>query len=94
MLSKLWNILEKKNSTYYEQDPEKVVLFLNNFNRLKHLTPVYINETGFDTYFYREYGRSLRGQLIKGKVFGRRYQRISVVAGLINGEIIAPMTNE
>ncbi len=57
---------QKKNSTYYEPDPEKVALFLNNFNSLKHLTPVYIDETGFDTYFYREYGRSLRGQLIKG----------------------------
>ncbi|SNV31817.1 IS630-Spn1, transposase Orf2 [Streptococcus acidominimus] len=61
-------------------------------NNLSHLTPVYIDETGFETYFYREYGRSLKGQLIKGKVSGRRYQRISLVAGLINGVLIAPMT--
>ena len=54
----------------------------------KHLAPVYIDETGFDTYFYREYGRSLKGQLIRGKVSGRRYQRISLVAGLTNGELI------
>ena len=94
MLSKLWDTLEKKNHTYYEQDPEKVALFLKNFNSLKHLAPVYIDETGFDTYFYREYGRSLKGQLIRGKVSGRRYQRISLVAGLINGELIAPMTYE
>ncbi|VOF55215.1 transposase [Streptococcus pneumoniae] len=59
MRSKLWATLEKKNHTYYEQDPEKVALFLKNFNSLKHLAPVYIDETGFDTYFYREYGRSL-----------------------------------
>ncbi|EPD14781.1 Spn1, transposase Orf1, partial [Streptococcus pneumoniae MNZ11b] len=26
--------------TYYEQDPEKVALFLKNFNSLKHLAPV------------------------------------------------------
>ena len=70
----------KKNHTYYEQDPEKVALFLKNFNSLKHLAPVYIDETGFDTYFYREYGRSLKGQLIRGKVSGRRYQRISLVS--------------
>ena len=86
MLSKLWATLEKKNHTYYEQDPEKVALFLKNFNSLKHLAPVYIDETGFDTYFYREYGRSLKGQL------RRSYQRISLVAGLTNGELIAPMT--
>ncbi|VOG45195.1 transposase [Streptococcus pneumoniae] len=64
MRSKLWATLEKKNHTYYEQDPEKVALFLKNFNSLKHLAPVYIDETGFDTYFYREYGRSLNGELI------------------------------
>ncbi len=61
-------------------------------NNLSHLTPVYIDETGFETYFHRKYGRSLKGQLIKGKVSGRRYQRISLVAGLINGALIAPMT--
>ena len=59
---------KKKNHTYYEQDAEKVALFLKSFNSLKHLAPVYIDETGFDTYFYREYGRSLKGQLIRGKV--------------------------
>ncbi|WP_306172826.1 transposase [Streptococcus suis] len=61
-------------------------------NNLSHLTPVYIDETGFETYFHREYARSLKGQLITGQVSGRRFQRISLVAGLINGEIIAPMT--
>ena len=60
----------------------------------KYLAPVYIDETGFDTYFYREYGRSLKGQIIRGKVSGRIYQRISLVAGLTNGELIAPMTYE
>ena len=65
MLSKLWDTLEKKNHIYYEQDPEKIALFLKNFNSLKHLAPVYIDPTGFDTYFYREYGRSLKGQLIR-----------------------------
>ena len=39
-------------------------------------------------------GFSLKDQLIRGKVSGRRYQRISLVAGLINGELIAPMTYE
>ena len=85
---------KKKNHTYYEQDPEKVALFLKNFNSLMHLAPVYIDETGFDTYFYREYGRSLKGQLIRGKVSVRRYQRIYLVTRLTNGELITPMTYE
>ncbi|MBY4971903.1 IS630 family transposase [Streptococcus suis] len=83
---------KKKSCTYYEQDPEKVNQFLKEFNNLSHLTPVYIDETGFETYFHREYGRSLKGQLITGQVSGRRFQRLSLVAGLINGKIIAPMT--
>ena len=80
--------------SYIELTPEKVALFLKNFNSLKHLASVYIDETWFDTYFYWEYGRSLKGQLIRGKVSGRRYQRISLVAGLTNGGLIAPMTYE
>ena len=83
---------KKKSCTYYEHDPEKVNQFLKEFNNLSHLTPVYIDETGFETYFHREYGRSLKGQLITGQISGRRFQRISLVKGLINGEIIAPMT--
>ena len=63
-------------------------------NILKHLAPVYIDETGFNTYFYREYDRSLKDQLIGGEVYGRRYQRISLVVGLTNSELIAPMTYE
>lgn len=91
-LSKLWDILEKKSCTYYEQDPEKVDLFLKEFNNLSHLTPVYIDKTGVETYFHREYGRSLKGQLITGRISGRRFQRLSLVAGLVNGELIASMT--
>ena len=83
---------KKKSCTYYKQNPEKVNQLLKEFNNLSHLTPVYIDETGFETYFHREYGRSLKGQLITGQVSGRRFQRLSLVAGLINGEIIAPMT--
>ena len=37
MLLKLWGSLEKKNNTYYEQDTEKVALFLKHFNSSKHL---------------------------------------------------------
>ncbi len=82
----------KKSCAYFEQDPKKVNLFLKEFNNLSHLTPVYIDDTGFETCFHREYARSLKGQLIKGKVTGRRYQRLSLVAGLVNGELSDPMT--
>lgn len=54
--------------------------------------PVYIDETGFDTYFYREYGYAKKGTIINGQVSGKKFQRISLVAGQVNGQLIAPMT--
>lgn len=91
---KPWATLEKKNCTYYEQNPEKVAVFQAAFEKLCHLPTVYIDETGFNTYFYREYGRSPCGRMIEGKVSGKKYQRISLVAGLVGDRIIAPMTYE
>lgn len=49
----------KKSRTYCEQDPEKVNRFL-----LSYLTPIYIYETGVETYFYLEYDRALSRQLV------------------------------
>ncbi|EGJ16134.1 degenerative transposase [Streptococcus pneumoniae GA49194] len=45
----------KKSRTYCEQDPEKVNRFLKELNHLSYLTPIYIYETGVETYFYLEY---------------------------------------
>ncbi|EHD90930.1 Degenerative transposase [Streptococcus pneumoniae] len=45
----------KKSCTYCEQDPEKVNRFLKELNHLSYLTPIYIYETGVETYFYLEY---------------------------------------
>ncbi len=77
-----------------EIDNNKVKMIISMFGN-DTVAEVNLNQIAeFDTYFYREYGRSLKGQLIRGKVSGRRYQRISLVAGLTNGELIAPMTYE
>ena len=52
---------------------------------------VYIDETGIDTYLYRKQGRSPRGEKVYDKIRGRRFERTSVVAGLVAHKIIAPM---
>lgn len=54
----------KKSRTYCEQDPEKVNRFLKELNHLGYLTPIYIYETGVETYFYLEYDRALSRQLV------------------------------
>jgi transposase len=51
---------------------------------------VYIDETGFDEYYSRQYGYSKRGQRIIGKIYGRKIYRTNLVAGLANGKIVAP----
>ena len=42
---------------------------------------IYIDETGFDEYYYREYGWSKRGISIEGKKRGLRYSIINLVDG-------------
>lgn len=50
---------------------------------------IYVDETGFDRYFYREYAYAPRGQTVAGKIFGRKFARTNLVAGLLNGVPIA-----
>lgn len=53
---------------------------------------VYLDETGFDTCLSRPYGRCPKGQVLKAKISGKGYQRISLVAAQIGNKLIAPMT--
>ena len=52
---------------------------------------IYIDETGFDEYYYREYGWSKRGVSIEGRKSGLRYSRINLVAGKIGNALIGSM---
>lgn len=52
---------------------------------------IYIDETGFDEYYYREYGWSKRGIYIEGRKSGLRYSRINLVAGKIGNALIGSM---
>ena len=51
----------------------------------------YIDESGIDSYLYREYGRAKRGKQIYGKVSGRKYRRVGIVAAQIGNSIVAPL---
>lgn len=50
----------------------------------------YIDESGFDEYYSREYGYAPRGEPVIGIVSGRHFARTSVVAAKNGSEIIAP----
>ena len=43
---------------------------------------------------YREYSRALRGERAYEVVSGRKYKRISIVAGKCEDKILAPMSYE
>ena len=51
----------------------------------------YVDECGLDKYLYREYGYSLKGVPIIGKVSGRKFKRTNIVAAQCGDKIVAPM---
>lgn len=75
---------------YEEQDAEKVKEYEEKIKNIDPDKIVYIDETGIDTYLYREYARSSRGEKVIGKIRGRKYQRVGIVAAKMGREIIAP----
>jgi len=50
----------------------------------------YIDESGFDRYYAREYGYAPRGEKVIGKISGKHFVRTSIVAAINGGEVIAP----
>ena len=49
-----------------------------------------MDESGIDTYLYREYGYAPRGQQVFGRIRGRKYQRCGIVAAKMGDKILAP----
>ena len=85
-----WRLREKKTTTYEEQDYDKVAEYKYEIADIPPENIAYVDETGIDCYFYREYGYGPKGQLIHGRIKGRKYMRSSIVAAQMEGEIIAP----
>ena len=73
---------KKKQTKYREQDEKKVNRYLKKLSEASSGREIiYIDETGFDEYYCREYGWSKRRISIEGKKRGLRYSRINLVAG-------------
>jgi transposase len=51
---------------------------------------VFIDESGFDEFLYREYARAPRGEKVMAEISGRRFERQSVLAAKRGKEILAP----
>lgn len=50
-----------------------------------------MDETGIDTYLYREYGYAPRGNKIHAAISGRKYKRVGIVAAQLGQKIVSPL---
>ena len=55
---------------------------------------VFIDESGFDVGMQKEYGWSVKGKRLLGERFGKRQERITLIAGLYKNKLIAPFRFE
>jgi len=67
------------------------VSYLNEIASISPDALAYVDESGIDQYLHRQYGYSRRGEPIPGKISGRRYRRIAIVAATLGKRIISPM---
>lgn len=80
----------KKRQTYREADPGKRAEFTEFIEKQDKSKLVFIDESGIDKYLYRRNCRALKGKQVYGAVSGRKFERVSIVAGKCGKDIIAP----
>jgi len=83
-------ITRKKTTHYQEQEHDKVAAYKYEIADVSPENIAYVDETGIDQYLYRAYSYAPRGELVHGRIRGRRYARIGIVAALMGNEILAP----
>ena len=52
---------------------------------------VYVDETGIDSFYYREFGYAKRGTKVYQKISGRKFQRTNIVSAMCGNSIISPV---
>ena len=50
-----------------------------------------MDETGIDAYLYREHCYTQRGQKVIGRVSGKKYRRVGIIAAKMCKDILAPL---
>ena len=79
---------KKKSIEYRERDEAKREAYESEISEVAAKKRYYIDECGINEYLYREYGYALRGKPVFGKVQGKKYGRLSMVAGLCGDEVL------
>lgn len=52
---------------------------------------MYLDQSGINQYLSRNYARAFRSKKVFGEVSGKRFERQSVISGLLQGKFLAPM---
>jgi transposase len=65
--------------------------FLDEISGVSLNKLVYIDETGINQCLFREFAYAPRGQKVYGKISGKKFKRTNIVAGICQGEWVAPM---
>ena len=84
---KTWNNTKKKTLRYYEQKEEKVKEYLGKTADINKENIVYVDETGINSYLYREYAYAERGKKVYGKIKGRKFKRTNIIAAKYGKQI-------
>ena len=84
-------LTRKKTTLYQEQNEEKRTEYKQDLKRVDPASIVYVDETGFDSVLYRRYARAKRGVKVMANISGKRYVRTSMIAGLQNNSMVAPL---
>ena len=71
-------------------DESQRKIFINKIKELPEDQLVFLDESGIDTFLYKEYGRTKKGEKIMAKVSGKKFERQSIVAGLCGKTTLAP----
>ena len=87
-------LLEKKTYGYRERDEEKRQQFLQYLKKQKPDNLVYIDESGLDNRDDYGYAWNKRGERFYDFKSGKRSIRVSIMSGLFQGKLIAPLTFE
>ena len=83
------NHAKKKQTTYQEQDAEKVAVYKKEIAGIPPENIAYVDETGIDSYLYRKYGYAPRGKIVADRIRGRKFARTGIVAAQMGKDILA-----
>ena len=82
------NHAKKKTIEYGERDEVERAEYQAEISEVPKETRYYVDQSGINKYLYREYGYALRGEKVYGKVQGKKFERVNIVAAQCGKEIV------